>query len=73
VAGGHRPAALIALLGALPAGTTELGCHPGLGDDSGSAYGAERDEETRTLCDPRVRAAIEALGISLASFGSAAP
>lgn len=65
---GISPEALRALLRALPPGATELGCHPALGDDSGSSYSAERDVETATLCDPRVRAAIEAEGIALRSF-----
>jgi predicted glycoside hydrolase/deacetylase ChbG (UPF0249 family) len=59
---------LLAILAALPAGRTELGCHPGLGMGAESSYGAEREVEVRTLCDPRVRAAIEAGGIELRSF-----
>lgn len=62
--------ALCALLRALPVGTTELGCHPALGDDSGSSYAAERDVETATLCDPRVRAALDAEGVELCSYRS---
>lgn len=59
---------LCRLLRELPAGTTELGCHPGLGDDTGSAYGGERALEVATLCDPRVRATLRAEGIALRSF-----
>lgn len=59
---------LIRILAALPAGRTELGCHPGSGMGEESSYGHEREEELRTLCDPRVRAAIEREGIELRSF-----
>jgi predicted glycoside hydrolase/deacetylase ChbG (UPF0249 family) len=59
---------LCRLLRELPEGTTELGCHPGLGDDAGSAYGGERAIEVDTLCDPRVRATLRAEGIALRSF-----
>jgi predicted glycoside hydrolase/deacetylase ChbG (UPF0249 family) len=59
---------LLAILAALPAGATELGCHPGLGMGAESSYGQEREVEVGTLCDPRVRAAIEAEGIELRSF-----
>jgi len=60
--------ALCALLGDLPPGATELGCHPAIDDDSGSSYGAERTLETATLCDPRMRAALDAAGIELCSY-----
>jgi predicted glycoside hydrolase/deacetylase ChbG (UPF0249 family) len=68
---GIAPATLVALLDALPPGaTTELGCHPGIDDESGSSYSRERTIETATLCDPSVRAAIERNRIALRSFGS---
>jgi predicted glycoside hydrolase/deacetylase ChbG (UPF0249 family) len=60
--------ALLELVAALPAGTTELGCHPGKGDIPGSSYSREREHEVRALCDPSVRAAIEGAGIALISF-----
>ncbi len=59
---------LIKILTELPPGITELACHPGLGDDSGSAYGKEREQEVRVLRDPRVRAAIAAGEIKLCPF-----
>jgi predicted glycoside hydrolase/deacetylase ChbG (UPF0249 family) len=59
---------LIGLLEALPSGLTELGCHPGEGDDLDTMYRAEREEEVKSLCDPRVRAAVAAGGIELRSF-----
>jgi chitin disaccharide deacetylase len=62
------PSSLAALVSALPAGITELGCHPGLGDDAGSSYGWERELELRALCDPEVRDALSAGGIELRSF-----
>ena len=45
--------ALIEIIEGLPAGVTELACHPGLGDDSGSTYDRERTQEVEVLCDPR--------------------
>lgn len=59
---------LIEILGALPAGITELGCHPGEGGRIGTTYSEERDRELNVLCDPRVRRAIEGEGIALCSF-----
>jgi chitin disaccharide deacetylase len=59
---------LCRLLRELPEGTTELGCHPGLGDDTGSDYGGERALEVATLCDPRVRETLRDEGIALRSF-----
>lgn len=60
--------ALLKVLDALPAGITELGCHPGAGPEFEPVYGSERAEELRVLCDPTVRAAIAASGIELCSF-----
>jgi predicted glycoside hydrolase/deacetylase ChbG (UPF0249 family) len=59
---------LIGILRTLPDGTTELGCHPGLRGDAQGMYVAEREQEVRVLCDPRVHAAIQAEGIELISF-----
>jgi predicted glycoside hydrolase/deacetylase ChbG (UPF0249 family) len=56
---------LIAILNELPGGFTELGCHPGLGDDLETMYRTERTDEVNVLCDARVRAAITSLGIRL--------
>ncbi len=60
--------ALIELLTELPPGVTELGCHPGEGNDLDSMYLSERAQEVKTLCDPRVRAAMADLRINLCSF-----
>ena len=59
---------LINVLGTLLPGYTELGCHPGLGDDLDTMYCSERVEEVKVLCDPRVRTSIAAMGIELCSF-----
>jgi chitin disaccharide deacetylase len=59
---------LIHILETLPAGCTELGCHPAAGCDLDTMYRHERLEELRVLCDPRVRAAITTMGIELRSF-----
>lgn len=59
---------LLGLLAALPAGVTEVGCHPGEGEDFASTYLRERAEEVRVLCDPQVRRGLVANGIALASF-----
>lgn len=61
---------LKAILAALREGVTELGCHPGWADDLDSSYGAERPTEVRTLCDPSLRAFLEAEGIELHSFAT---
>jgi predicted glycoside hydrolase/deacetylase ChbG (UPF0249 family) len=60
--------ALIETVRALPAGVTELACHPAAEVDHPSTYGGERIQEVEALCDPRVRAAIEDCGVALGSF-----
>lgn len=62
------PAALVRLVGTLEPGVTEMGCHPGEDDDADSVYRTERGAEVAALCDPRVRAALEASGVGLVSF-----
>lgn len=62
---------IIQLLSHLPSGVTELSCHPGFGSDLvKTMYRDERELELAVLCDPRVRAALEANGIELCSFRS---
>ncbi len=63
--------ALVGILASLPPGITELVCHPGAGSDLAMPYGREREEELKVLCDPRVRATVEAQGIRLCSFTNA--
>ena len=53
----------------LPTGWTVLTCHPGYVDDlKTTMYRLERREELKVLCNPRVQAVIDALGIKLCSF-----
>ena len=52
-------------------GWTEISCHPGYPDPTfWGMYPAEREAEVRTLTDPRLRTAIEALGITLESYAT---
>lgn len=71
--GEHLPGAISVtnlkqILNTLAEGVTELGCHPGYDNGLASPYRDERVEEVRVLCDPAVRAHLEALKISLRSF-----
>ena len=64
---------LLALLEriAKTSGVTELMCHPGEPDEAlakRSGYARERATELATLTDPRVRAKVKDLGISLTTF-----
>jgi chitin disaccharide deacetylase len=60
---------LLQLIETLPAGVTELGCHPGEIDAAvESMYRTERAREVCTLCDPRVRERIRSAGVELCSF-----
>ncbi len=59
---------LLRIVEGLGPGTTELGCHPGAGEDAGPPYAAERALELEALCDLRVRAALRDKGIQLVSF-----
>ena len=64
---------LLALLGRLEDGVTELMCHPGEPDlelVATSAYARERPIELATLTDKRIRAALERHGISLTTFAA---
>lgn len=60
---------LLQILGSLAEGDSELGCHPGYADGLVSRYAFEREEELRSLTDPRVRARIDELGIELIGWG----
>ena len=60
--------ALMSLLAELPPGITEVGCHPGEGQDLDTVYLTEREQEVKVLCDPRVHSALGELGICLCSF-----
>ncbi|HYL80909.1 MAG TPA: ChbG/HpnK family deacetylase [Candidatus Acidoferrum sp.] len=56
---------LLAFLGTLQEGVTELICHPGYADAalSASSYCTQREGELRALCDPAVRGALETAAI----------
>jgi len=60
--------ALAGLIRGLPAGTTELGCHPGYADDLESMYRDERAREVEALCSPTVRDVITSKQVTLCSF-----
>jgi predicted glycoside hydrolase/deacetylase ChbG (UPF0249 family) len=60
--------ALMHVLRNLPAGVTELGCHPGFTPDLDTMYQNERELELHTLCDPRVTKCIADEKITLCSF-----
>ena len=50
-------------------GWTEFSCHPGYrSPDYRAMYLIEREEEVRTLTDPRVRQTVDELGLQLASY-----
>jgi predicted glycoside hydrolase/deacetylase ChbG (UPF0249 family) len=63
---------LLGLLEALPAGISELMCHPGYDDEAlaASSYRAERELELRLLIHPAVRERLDALGIELVTFAA---
>lgn len=60
--------ALCRFIDSLPAGVTEMGCHPGIGVDPSFVYAAERDHEVAALCSAAVRDAVEAAGVRLVSY-----
>jgi predicted glycoside hydrolase/deacetylase ChbG (UPF0249 family) len=64
--------ALLAIIRSLPAGVTELGCHPAMDDDIDTMYRHERLVEVESLCAPRVRAAIDEEAIALRGFADVA-
>ena len=59
---------LIAILTDLPAGLTELGCHPGRVAGGESTYREERSTEVDVLSHPKLRNHLRDLGIELRSF-----
>jgi predicted glycoside hydrolase/deacetylase ChbG (UPF0249 family) len=63
---------LVALLGALPVGTSELMCHPGYADDDlgSSVYRQEREVELALLTHPAIVACIQEQEIELVTFGA---
>jgi predicted glycoside hydrolase/deacetylase ChbG (UPF0249 family) len=59
---------LLAVIDSLPAGVTELGCHPSAEPELESSYARERPLELAVLCDPRATTAVTAHEIELCSF-----
>ncbi len=71
VEAGHLTAdAIVQLLDRVEA-VTELVCHPALAPVTRYQWGYAWEEETRALCDPRVREAIAARGITLVAPSAA--
>jgi predicted glycoside hydrolase/deacetylase ChbG (UPF0249 family) len=62
-----RAESLIGLIETLPDGATEISCHPGFGLEC-EVYAREAALEVQTLCDPRVREAVERGGVALVPF-----
>lgn len=58
---------LLEIVRRLPPGITELGCHPA-DEPVPSMYAHERVVELEALCDPRVRACIDAEAVELRSY-----
>jgi predicted glycoside hydrolase/deacetylase ChbG (UPF0249 family) len=60
----------LSILNDLPAGVSEVMCHPGHYDKNlVSTYNAQREQELAVLTDPHVRDRIDELGITLITFG----
>jgi chitin disaccharide deacetylase len=70
---GITPEQLIELIGALPPGWTEIGCHPAAGPVPTSSYDAERRLELEALRDPAVKDALGEAGVELRSFAQVPP
>jgi chitin disaccharide deacetylase len=72
ITGRFRAAGLVKLLNILPAGSTELMCHPGFCTEalrhSTTRLKESREEELRALTAPEVRAAVERNGIELVNY-----
>jgi predicted glycoside hydrolase/deacetylase ChbG (UPF0249 family) len=63
---------LIALIDGLTDPVTEIACNPAAAADLDSMYAVERLTELETLCDSRVREAIDRNGVTLCGFGDLA-
>jgi predicted glycoside hydrolase/deacetylase ChbG (UPF0249 family) len=63
-----RIARLCRIFSGFQAGVTELGCHPAAQADLDTVYGSERITDLQTLCDSRVRRALEQQRVKLISF-----
>jgi len=64
---------LLDIFNKLPDGITEIMCHPGYVDEAfakESVYNFQRETELKILTDPAIKAAIQANGIDLITFGN---
>lgn len=61
---------MLAALSRIPAELTEIMVHPGFSDGPEGFSGPDRERELQTLTDPRIRLALERLGITLTSFAA---
>ncbi len=63
---------LLSILEEVPAGVSEMMCHPGLVDEglAASTYAAPREKELALLCHPQVREKVEELDIALVTFSA---
>ena len=72
ITGRYTPAGLVRLIGALPPGSTEFMCHPGIcGAELRAArtrLKESRERELRALTSPEVRAALDEAGVELVSY-----
>ena len=60
---------MVAPIDGLADPVTEIACHPAAAVDFDMMYAAERLTELATLCDPRIREAIDRNGVTLCGFG----
>lgn len=60
--------AMLAIIASLEPGVSEIACHPAAEADIDSVYAQERVQELEVLCDPRVRDALEARGVTVTSY-----
>jgi chitin disaccharide deacetylase len=74
ITGNYDAGALVKLIGALPEGSTEFMCHPGLcGEElraSRTRLKESRERELRALIDPLVRQALTECGVRLTNYRS---
>jgi predicted glycoside hydrolase/deacetylase ChbG (UPF0249 family) len=68
---GITPERLMDLIGELPPGWTEIGCHPAAAPVPTSSYDAERQIELATLRDRRVKNLLSVMKVKLCSFAQA--
>jgi predicted glycoside hydrolase/deacetylase ChbG (UPF0249 family) len=61
--------AMVTLIEGLTDPVSEIACHPAAAADLDTMYAAERLTELETLCDTRVRDAIDRNGVILCGFG----